>query len=152
MRTGHLPPFYQGTPAAFYFGEKALYLDKAMKSFGPDGGMVSNVEDSLRFLRAVMEGDLFKDSSTLERMKNWKKIFFPMQYGLGLMRFKLPSIFSPFSPTPELVGHSGVSSAILFYSDGAQLYIAGTLNQLENQGRPVRLMLKIINLVNAGKS
>jgi len=142
----------QGAPATIYYGEKALYLDKAMKSFGPDGGMVSNVGDSLRFLRAVMEGDLFKDPSTLERMKNWKKIFFPMQYGLGLMRFKLPWFFSPFSPAPELVGHSGVSSAFLFYCDDAQLYLAGTLNQLENQGRPIRLMLKIINLVNADRS
>jgi len=151
---GHGQPLSSspGAPATIYHGEKALYLDKAMRSFGPDGGMVSNVEDSLRFLRAIMEGDLFKDPSTLERMKNWKKIFFPMQYGLGLMRFKLPRIFSPFSPAPELVGHSGVSSAFLFYNDDAQLYIAGTLNQLENQGRPVRLMLKIINLVNAGRS
>ena len=142
----------QGAPATIYYGEKPLYLDKAMKSFGPDGGMVSNVEDSLRFLRAIMEGDLFQDLATLERMKSWKKIFFPMQYGLGLMRFKLPRIFSPFSPTPELLGHSGASSAFLFYCVDAQLYIAGTLNQLESQGRPVRLMLKLINLVNAGRS
>jgi CubicO group peptidase (beta-lactamase class C family) len=139
----------QGAPATIYYGEKALYLDKAMKSFGPDGGMVSNVGDSLRFLRAIMEGDLFKGPSTLERMKNWKRIFFPMQYGLGLMRFKLPRIFSPFSPTPELVGHSGVSSAFLFYNEDAQIYMAGTLNQLKNQGRPFRLMLKLIDLVKA---
>ena len=113
---GHGQPLSpsQGAPASIYYGQMALYLDKAMRSFGPDGGMVSNVQDSLRFLRAIMEGDLFKDHSTLERMMNWKKIFFPMQYGLGLMRFKLPRIFSPFSPTPELVGHSGVSSAFLF--------------------------------------
>ena len=141
----------QGAPATIYRGQQPLYLDKAMKSFGPDGGMVSNVEDSLRFLRALVEGEMFSDPTTLERMKNWKRIFFPMQYGLGLMRIKLPRIFSPFSPTPELVGHSGVSSAFLFYNDEAQIYIAGTLNQLENPGRPVRLMLKIMNLVNADR-
>ena len=141
----------QGAPATIYRGQQPLYLDKAMKSFGPDGGMVSNVEDSLRFLRALVEGEMFSDPTTLERMKNWKRIFFPMQYGLGLMRIKLPRIFSPFSPTPELVGHSGVSGAFLFYNDEAQIYIAGTLNQLENPGRPVRLMLKIMNLVNADR-
>jgi D-alanyl-D-alanine carboxypeptidase len=142
----------QGAPATIYCGEKALVLDKAMKSFGPDGGLVSNVEDSLQFLQAVMEGGLFENTSTLERMKNWKRIFFPMQYGLGLMRFKLPRFFSPFSPAPELVGHSGSSSAFLFYCDDAKLYLAGTLNQLENRGRPFRLMLKIISLVNAGRA
>ena len=137
----------QGAPATIYYGERPLYLDGAMRSFGPDGGLVSNVQDSLRFLRAVMEGDLFENPATLERMRNWKRIFFPMQYGLGLMRFKLPRILSPFSPTPELVGHSGVSSAFLFYNADARLYVAGTLNQLKNQGRPFQLMLKLMNLV-----
>ena len=149
---GQPRPASQNAPATIYYGEKPLYLDKAMTSFGPDGGLVSNVEDSLRFLRAMMEGDLFKHATTVARMKNWKRIFFPMQYGLGLMRFKLPRLLSPFSPTPELIGHSGVSSAFLFYNVDAQVYIAGTLNQLKNQGRPFQLMLKLMNIVEADGS
>jgi CubicO group peptidase (beta-lactamase class C family) len=134
-------------PASIYYKTMPLYLDKTMRSFGPDGGMVSNVEDSLKFLKCLMEGKLFAHLSTLEQMENWRKIFFPLQYGLGLMRYKLPRIFSPFSETPEFIGHSGASSAFLFFSDIGQLYIGGTLNQLENQGRPFRLMLKIIKIV-----
>jgi CubicO group peptidase (beta-lactamase class C family) len=118
-----------------------------MMSFGPDGGMVSNVEDSLKFLRHFMEGKLFTHPMTLQRMKRWKSIFSPFQYGFGLMRFNLPRIFSPFSATPELIGHSGASSAFLFQSDIGQRYIGGTLNQLENQRRPVQLMLKIIKMM-----
>jgi hypothetical protein len=68
------------------------------------------------------------------------------------MRFKLPKIFSPFGPNPELIGHSGATSAFLYYSDVGQLYIAGTLNQTENQGRPYRLLLKIINIINKSVS
>jgi len=64
------------------------------------------------------------------------------------MRSKLPRILSPFSATPELIGHSGSTSAFLFHSDIGQLYIGGTLNQLENQGRPYRLMLKIIKMIS----
>ena len=142
----------QGAPATIHYGEKPLHLDRAMTSFGPDGGMVSNVEDSLRFLRAVMEGDLFREPSTLERMQNWRRIFFPMQYGLGLMRFKLPRLLSPFSPAPELVGHSGVSSAFLFYNKDSQICMAGTLNQLKDQGRPFQLMLKLIRVVQAERA
>jgi D-alanyl-D-alanine carboxypeptidase len=137
-----------GFPADIYHKTRHIYLDKAMKSFGPDGGMVSNVEESLKFLRYFMEGRLFANTSTLERMKNWKRMFFPLQYGLGLMKFTLPKIFSPFSATPELIGHSGATSAFLFLSDIDQLYIGGTLNQIENQGRPFRLMLKLIKIVN----
>jgi CubicO group peptidase (beta-lactamase class C family) len=141
-----------GPPADIYYKTWPLHINQAMKSFGPDGGMVSNVEDSLKFLRHYMEGKLFANPSTLERMKNWKRIFFPLQYGLGLMRFKLPRIFSPFSPSPELIGHSGSTSAFLFYSESDQVYIGGTLNQIENQGRPFRLMLKLIKMVNEGLS
>lgn len=64
------------------------------------------------------------------------------------MRLKLPKIFSPFGPSPELVGHSGATSAFLYYSDISQLYIAGTLNQTENQGRPYRLLIKLINMIS----
>ena len=85
-------------------------------------------------------------------MKNWKKIFFPLQYGLGLMQYKLPRIFSPFSETTEFIGHSGASSSFLFFSDTGQLYIVGTLNQIENQGRPFRLLHKIVSIVGEAVS
>lgn len=134
-------------PANIYHKTKPYNLDKAMTSFGPDGGMVSNVQDSLKFLKYFMEGKLFALPSTLERMKSWRKMFYPFQYGLGLMRFKLPRILTLFSPSPELIGHAGASSAFLFYSDIGQLYIAGTLNQLENQRRPFQLMLKVVNIL-----
>jgi len=137
----------EGSPANIYYKEKPLYLNKAMRSFGPDGGIVSNVEDSLRFLRSLMEGKLFEELSTLERMKNWKRITFPLQYGLGLMRFKLPRLLSPFSPAAELIGHAGASNAFLFHSDLGQLSMGGTLNQVQNQGRPFRLMLKVVSIL-----
>ncbi len=135
-------------PANIYYKTIPFYLDKAMTAFGPDGGIVSTLDDSLKFLHHYLDGKLFENPATLERMKNWKKIFFPMQYGLGLMRIKMPKLFSPFSTSPELIGHSGATSAFLFQSDLGGILIAGTLNQTENQSRPVRLMLKLVNLVN----
>ena len=133
-------------PAIFYYKSEPAKLEKTMKSFGPDGGIVSTLDDSLKFLSGFMEARLFK-VETLERMKTWNKIFFPLQYGLGLMRFKLPWIFSPFAPNPEFVGHSGASSAFSFKSDIGDLYIVGTLNQLENQRRTFQLMMKVVNIV-----
>ncbi len=134
-------------PANLYYTNTPHELDKAMASFWADGGMVSTVADSLRFLGHFMDGKLFADPSTLEQMQSWRRIFFPFDYGLGLMRFKLPRIFSPFSPSPVLVGHSGASSAFLFRSDVGGLYIGGTLNQLANQRRPYTLILKVIQMV-----
>ena len=139
-------------PASIYYKKKPLIVDKAMTSFGPDGGIVSTVDESLKFIRNFMEDGLFTNPSTLHRMQNWKSIFFPFQYGLGLMRFKLPRIFSTFSASPNLIGHSGASSAFLFHSDVSQLYIGGTLNQLDNRRRPVNVMLKLIKIVGEALS
>ena len=136
-------------PATIYYRTRPLHLDKAMTSFGPDGGMVATIGDSLKFLRNLIEGTLFTYPAILERIQCWKRIFFPFEYGLGLMRFKLPRIFSPFAPPPELIGHSGASSAFLFHSDVGQLYLGGTLNQLAHQSRPFRLMLKIIKMIDS---
>ena len=139
-------------PATIYFASKPLHLEKAMSSFGPDGGLVSTIGDSLTFIRALMGGRLFNDQRTLKRMQNWKNIFTPFQYGFGLMRFKLPRILSPFSAPPELVGHSGASGSFLFESDVGELYIAGTLNQLNNRRLPFNFQLRLVNLVSKALS
>jgi CubicO group peptidase (beta-lactamase class C family) len=145
---GHGQP-QTGPPATIYYKESPLQVEATMRSFGPDGGMVSTAEDSLEFLKHLMASELFEHPSTLQRMQNWRRIFYPFQYGLGLMRSKLPRIFSPFAATPELIGHSGSTSAFLFCSDLGRVFIAGTLNQVENQGRPYRLVLKIVKMMEA---
>lgn len=141
METGAHPP------AHIYHKTQPVYLDKAMTSFGADGGMVSTAGECLTFLAQLMQGKLFASPATLDRMRVWKRIFFPFEYGLGLMRFKLPRILSPFSAMPELIGHSGSTSAFLFYSETDRLYVGGTLNQLENQGRPFRLMMRVMRIL-----
>jgi CubicO group peptidase (beta-lactamase class C family) len=129
--------------AQIFYDKKVLNMPKAMSSFGPDGGIVSTVHESLAFLRAFLDGTLFP-ANYLEEMKQWKRIFFPLQYGHGLMRFKLPRIFSPFQASPEFIGHSGASSSFLFYCPDEDLYLAGTLNQVKEQSRPFRLMIDVI--------
>ncbi|MDO8869603.1 MAG: hypothetical protein Q7V10_02515 [Methanobacteriaceae archaeon] len=73
------------------------------------------------------------------------KIFFPLQYGIGLMRFKLPRIFSPFKSVPELLGHSGLSGAFSFYCPEKDIYLTGTVNQAAYPDLSFNLMVKIIN-------
>lgn len=50
--------------------------------------------------------------------------------------------------SPVLIGHSGATSACLFRSEVGPLYLAGSFNQLDNQRRPVQVMLEIVNIVN----
>ena len=133
--------------ALIYNGKKRLDIPQAMASFWADGGIVSNTSDLLCFIRAFMDGELFP-AEYLGEMMRWNKIFFPLEYGAGLMRFKLPRIMSPFSPTPELIGHSGSTGSFLFHSTNADLYISGTINQIKEQGLPFRLMTEVVNILN----
>jgi len=124
-------------------GDHRLLIPRAMASFGPDGGVVATVDDLMTFLRGFFEGALF-DSAVLPSLQTWNRIFFPLQYGVGLARFKWPRLFSPLAEQPELLGHSGLSGAFAFYAPGRRTYLAGTVNNIAHPDRSFRLMLALL--------
>lgn len=130
-------------PSLFYYKKETLPIPMGMTSFGPDGGIVSTANESMIFLKAFFEGTFFP-KEYFEEMKKWNKIFFPLQYGVGIMRFKLPWFFSPFKSVPELIGHSGLSGAFAYYCPGKDVYLTGTVNQIDSPGRSYRLMVKLL--------
>ncbi|MCI3919377.1 beta-lactamase family protein [Paenibacillus sp. TRM 82003] len=134
------------TPATIRFRRDPLRVPRAMSSFGPDGGIVSTAEESMTFLRAFFEGRLFRKEA-LPELYAWNRIFFPLEYGVGIARFRWPRIFSPLRPAPELIGHSGLSGAFAFYCPGKDVYLAGTVNQLANPSLSFRLMLQLLNAI-----
>lgn len=130
-------------PAITYFKQNPLPIPLAMISFGPDGGIVSTSGELMIFIKAFFKGELFPIEYFSE-MKRWNKIFFPLEYGVGVARFKLPRIFSPFKVMPELLGHSGLSGAFAFYSPEKNVYLTGTVNQINHPDLSYKLMLKLV--------
>jgi D-alanyl-D-alanine carboxypeptidase len=133
-------------PATLYFKDKELHIPKAMSSFGPDGGVVSTSEETMTFLEAFFSGKLFP-ADYIDGLKKWNKIFFPMQSGIGIHRFRLPWIFDPFRKIPDLIGHSGLSGALAFYSPERDLYITGTVNQTAYNDLSFKIAIKLIQEV-----
>ena len=131
-------------PKELYFKSKPLHIPKAMTSFGPDGGMVSTAGEMMTFLTAFMTGQLFP-VSYLSEIKDWKRIFFPLESGMGIHRFKTPWFFSPFRRMPEMIGHSGLSGAFAFHVPREDIYLTGTVNQIHNPGNSFRLMVQMMN-------
>lgn len=131
-------------PATIYFKNKTLPIPLAMASFGPDGGIVSNSEESIIFLKAFFGGQLFP-KEYLNELYQWNSVMFPLEYGVGIMRFKLPRILSPFKPLPELLGHSGLSGAFAYYCPKKDIYLTGTINQIHKPDISYKLMMKLIN-------
>ena len=66
-------------PAAVWVGDGMRDLPLALGSFNPDGGMVAPMDDAIRFLRALVEGRAFQDSTTLEAMQaRWNRFGLPL--------------------------------------------------------------------------
>lgn len=127
-----------------YYKQNQLHIPKAMISFGPDGGIVSNSEDMFQFLHAFFNGKWFP-KDTIQELKVWNRIFFPMKSGIGIHLFKLPWIMNPFGSIPELYGHSGLSGALAYANPEKELYITGTVNQISNPSISFRTAIKLIN-------
>jgi len=124
-------------------GRNILQAPLALSSFGADGGLVTTSRDSVIFLEALLSGRLFSRSS-VARMEEWRPLFFPISYGLGLMRFRLPAFMTGLKPLPALIGHSGLSGAFAFATEDRRLFMAGTVNQVSRQAAPFQLMARCL--------
>ena len=76
--------------------------------------------------------------------REWRRIFFPLQYGMGLMRFSLPRVMTGFRAAPALIGHSGASGAVAFYAPDADIFVTGTLNQVKKRSLSFQLLTRIV--------
>jgi D-alanyl-D-alanine carboxypeptidase len=129
-------------PTKLYHGPTELNIPKAMTSFGADGGMVSTTVNMLRFIEAFFTGQLFPEAY-IQEMQDWRRIFFPLQSGMGIHLFKLPALVNPFGKMPWFIGHSGLSGALAYFSPHKRMFVAGTVNQLAHPDLSFRLMLKL---------
>lgn len=143
-QTGVLCGSDMGLPV--YHGDKRLDVAQTLTSMSSDGGIISTLEEMLIFLRAFMEGQLFKPENAA-LMRQWNQLFFPLQYGYGLMRVKLPRWMTLFRATPELIGHSGASGTFAFHAPKPDIYVIGTFNQTDAPRRPISFMLRVLALV-----
>jgi D-alanyl-D-alanine carboxypeptidase len=129
------------------FDTTPIRIPGVMASVGADGGIVSSAAESMRFLRAFMAGELFPTRYLADMQREWRRIFFPLQYGLGLMRFALPRVMTGFRAAPAMIGHSGASGAVAFYAPKIDLYVTGTVNQVKKRSLVYQLLTRIVMLV-----
>jgi D-alanyl-D-alanine carboxypeptidase len=138
---------HSDTVSSFLNGRSPLHRPLAMASFGPDGSIVSTTDDGIEFLRGFLAGDLFPVEYIDELTAAWRTVFTPLEYGIGIMRFALPRILSPFAPVPAMIGHSGASGSVLYRVPELDLYLCGTVNQAANRSLPYRLMATLVNAI-----
>jgi D-alanyl-D-alanine carboxypeptidase len=135
-------------PADVFYKDKNITQTRSNGAYWADGGIVSTAEEMIIFLKALNEGRIIS-RDTLKLMHNWHKLQFPLQYGYGTMYFKLPWFINMVMSIPPLWGHSGSTGSFLYYSEGLNLYMAGSINQVDSKIKPFRLMGKVVKIIQS---
>ena len=135
-------------PVPFYYRSKKLWLPNYMSSIGPEGGIVSTVDEVMFFLKAFFSG-VFFPKEKIEFMKQWKMILPPpglFLFGVGLEKLWIPWIFSPIKYPGEILGFWGQTGTFAFYNPKTDLYFCGVTNQINGRGhrKATGLMVKTI--------
>lgn len=139
------------SPADVFYGDRNITKIRSNGAYSADGGIVSTAEEMNFFLKALNEGRIIRPAS-LKLMHNWRRLEGPLQYGYGTMYFNLPAPIRGITGIPPLWGHSGSTGSFLYYSQGLDLYLAGTIDQVESKIKPFLLMRQVIRAVNAKRA
>ena len=131
-----------------------FYKNRNIRNIRSNGAywpyMVSTAEEMIIFLKALNEGRIVS-RDMLKLMHNWHKLEFPLQNGFGTMYFKLPPIMTKVTKVSPLWGHSGSTGSFLYYSQDQDLYLAGTINQVDSKVKPFMLMMKVMRAFQTKK-
>ncbi|MDO9591308.1 MAG: serine hydrolase, partial [Microcella sp.] len=127
--------------AVIRHGDRDLRLPLLLASCGGQGGIVSTLRDGVTFLQAFFGGRLFSAALLDEMLTDWHRIFSPLEYGTGVMRFRLPAVLTGFRSF-SFEGHSGASGVVFYRDARSGVIVVGTVNQLAQRGLPYQLMIR----------
>jgi D-alanyl-D-alanine carboxypeptidase len=116
---------------------------KSLSADWAGGGLISTTEDLLLFHKALINGKLITKTTYLSLVgKN--KFMDGIYYGQGLMTVRFGDMSFLMPNTPDLHGHSGLLSTLLFYSPDYDSHIIINLGSTEDVGDSFELMFWIM--------
>ena len=134
---------------------ETLHIPLLLRSIN---SIYSTAVDAIAFLRHLMQGDVFQNPETLESMQaRWTRFGFPtdraalrapnwpIEYGLGIKRFRLPRLLAPRKPMPPVVGHTGSTGCWLFYCPARDLYFSGSVDEVTAGAVPYRIVPRMLS-------
>jgi CubicO group peptidase (beta-lactamase class C family) len=123
-------------------------------------GIYSSAGDALQFLRRLVRDEVFEKPETFASMQNtWYRFGFPMdraalrspgwptEYGLGIMRFRLPRLFTSMRSLPSVVGHTGSTGCWLFWCPEWEVLLSGSVDEVTAGAIPYRIVPKILEIL-----
>jgi CubicO group peptidase (beta-lactamase class C family) len=122
---------------------KSKIIDTPLYLTSTKNDIISTAKDQMIFLKAFFRGYFFP-VDRMGELEKWNNIFFPFKYGIGIQKFSLPRLFSPFRHIPDMLGHCGSTGSVAFFIPEMDLYITGTINQQSRPNLTFQTMIKIL--------
>ena len=127
-------------------------------------GIYSTASDTMSFLRRLMRDEVFQNPETLAAMQNsWHPFGFPLdraalrspgwpvEYGIGIMRFRLPRAFTLTAAMPSILGHTGSTGCWLFYCPEWDVLLSGSVDEVTAGAVPFRTVPRILNILRTSE-
>lgn len=128
--------------AEMYAGEYEVSTFKSLSADWAGGAIVSTGKDLITFQSALMNAQLISET-TLNAMQQWITETKGMHYGYGLRKVSFAKLSAEL-PEWEIIGHSGLNGTFMYYCPDLDIFLTGTLNQLESSKDGVILMVKVL--------
>lgn len=112
-------------------GDKDVTTFRSVSADWAGGGIITTTEDLLLFHRALVSGKLISPA-TYASMQGTAKFLEGIYYGLGMMTVKFGEMSVIMPKTPDLHGHSGLLSTLMFYSPEYDAHIIANLGSTED--------------------
>jgi D-alanyl-D-alanine carboxypeptidase len=140
--SGSLGEFKSVSP--ILFGKQSYLGSKRMSSLRGEGALVSTSTDLIALLRYTLGSSVSHLGSNALLSSGTTRIFPFIHYGLGVMRFRPPSLLFPGASRPDLVGHLGATGTFAFIDRTTHTYFSGSVNQLGDKRLGSKLLLELV--------
>lgn len=123
-------------------------------------GVYTTASDAIAFFRSLTRNQIFQNPGSFQKMQaNWNRFGmptdkaalrapgWPIEYGLGMMRFQLPRLFSGLRRLPAVVGHTGSPGSWLFWCEEMDLFMAGSVDEVSAGAIPYRVAPETIKIL-----
>ena len=124
---------------------KGINLSKA-KSISmscASGGIVSTLEDMLKFHKAMVEYQIIK-KETFTKMCDYGRMGPGLYYGYGTMNF----LFMFMPKKYRIWGNSGSIGAFMYYNPAMDIYLIGSFHKVNYQVQPIFYILNTLRKFN----
>ncbi|MER3386100.1 MAG: serine hydrolase domain-containing protein [Microcella pacifica] len=122
---------------------------RRLASLGAEGALVSTTADTMRFLRAVFEGEILDPRMLSLATADRLPLFPRVTYGVGMMALSLPRLLTRLPRPGVLLGHAGMTGHVMFAEPVSGLYAVGTINQLAAPRLSFRLLVAALRAAHA---